>query len=104
METKTTTKKYNSTNKQKTALHGQHTFSVHISLPLFRTTTTSTFQKLPSYTFYGGNFVCVRVRFFSLPLIFTLVDASISNIFTDAVKVSCFSSSEIGLKQSKNFE
>ena len=40
----------------------------------------------------------------SLPLIFTLVAASISNFFTDAIKVSCFSSSEIGLKQSKNFE
>ena len=40
----------------------------------------------------------------SLRLIFTLVAASISNFFTDAIKVSCFSSSEIGLKQSKNFE
>ena len=46
-------------------------FFVH-SLPLFCTTTTWSFQKLLSYTFYGGNVVRVLVHFFSLPLIFTL--------------------------------
>ena len=56
---------------KKTFLHVQHTF-LHTSLPLFCTTTTWKFQKLPSYTFYGGNVVRVRVHFFSLPLIFTL--------------------------------
>ena len=49
----------------------QHTF-LYISLPLFCTTTTWNFQKLLSYTFYGGNVVRVLVHFFSLPLIFTL--------------------------------
>ena len=48
------------------------TLFLHISLPLFCTTTTRNFQKLLSYTFYGGNVVRVPVHFFSLPLIFTL--------------------------------
>ena len=34
--------------------------------------------KLPGYSFYGGSIVRVLVPFFSLPLIFTLVAASIS--------------------------
>ena len=45
---------------------------MYISFPLFCTTTTWNFQKLLSYTFYGGNVVRVSVHFFSLPLIFTL--------------------------------
>ena len=56
---------------KKATLHVQHTF-LYISLPLFCTTTTWNFQKLHSYTFYGGNVVRVLVHFFSLPLIFTL--------------------------------
>ena len=39
---------------KKATLHVQHTF-LYISLPLFCTTTTWNFQKLLSYTFYGGN-------------------------------------------------
>ena len=35
--------------------------------------------------------------FFSLPLIFTLVAASIFHFLTTAIKFSCFSSNEIGL-------
>ena len=38
----------------------------------FCTSTTWNFQKLLSYTFYGGNVVRVPVHFFSLPLVFTL--------------------------------
>ena len=34
---------------------------------------------------------------FSLPLIFTLVTASIFHFLTTAIKFSCFSSNEIGL-------
>ena len=48
------------------------TLFLYISLLLFCTTTTWNFQKLLSYTFYGGNVVRVPVHFFSLPLIFTL--------------------------------
>ena len=51
---------------KKTTLHVQHTFFLYISLPLFCTTTTWNFQKLPSYTLYGGNVVPVVVHFFSL--------------------------------------
>ena len=35
----------------------------YISLPLFYTTTTLNFQKLPSYKFYRGNVVRVPVHF-----------------------------------------
>ena len=41
----------------------QHTF-FYISLPLFCMTTTWNFQKLPGYTFYGGNVVRVLVHIF----------------------------------------
>ena len=63
---------------KKATLHVQHTF-FYISLPLFSKTTTWNFQKLPTYTFYSGTVVRVFVHFFSLPLIFTLVAASISH-------------------------
>ena len=46
-----------------TPLHVQHTF-LYTSLKLFCTTTTRNFQKLSSYTFYGGNVECVPVRYF----------------------------------------
>ena len=39
----------------------------------------------------------VLFTFFSLPLIFTLVAASISHFLTAAIKFSCYSSEEIGL-------
>ena len=47
---------------KKATLHVQRTF-LYIFLPLFCTTTISDFQKLPSYTFYGGNIV----RFLAVP-------------------------------------
>ena len=53
---------------------------------LFCTTTTLTFQKLPSYTFYGGNIVYVPVGFISLPLIFPLVAAIAFLIFSPPLK------------------
>ena len=53
--------------------------------------------KLPNYTFYGRNVVCVPVRlfFFLLPLIFSLVAVSISFLLTANIKLSCFSSSPL---------
>ena len=59
--------------------------------------TSGNFRKLPSYTFYGGNFVCGPVHIFSPLLFLTLVDASISHFLTAAVKISSCSSNEIGL-------
>ena len=56
--------------KQKT-LHVQHTF-FYISMPLFCMTTTWNFQKLPGYTFYGGNVVCGPVYFSFAPAPFYL--------------------------------
>ena len=41
--------------------------------------------------------------FVSLLLIFTLVAASISHFLTAAIKFSCFSSNEIGLRCSNSF-
>ena len=80
------------------------------SLPLFCTTTTlfcttNTSNFLVTHYFYGGIVVCVypifcflcswHVRFyFSPPLIFTLLAASISHILTSAmnfrVRLLCF--------------
>ena len=69
---------------KKATFYMQHLF-LYISLPLFCMTTTWNFQKLPGYTFYGGNVVCVLVHiFFSLLLIFTMVTASISHFLTTA--------------------
>ena len=49
---------------KKATLHVQHTF-LYISLPLFCTTITRNFQKLPGYKFYRGNVVRVLVHIFS---------------------------------------
>ena len=63
-------------------------FFLYISLLLFCTTTTRNFQKLLSYTFYGGNVVRVLVHFFFTAAHFhlALVAASISHIDTAATK------------------
>ena len=61
------------------------TLSLYISLPLFWTTTTWNFQKLPGYTFYGGNVIRVLVHF-PLLFIFTQVAASISHPLTAATE------------------
>ena len=72
------------------------TLFLYISLPLFCTTTTWNFQKLLSYTFYGGNVVRVLVHFFFTAAHFhlALVAASISHFVTAATKFSCFSSNK----------
>ena len=50
-------------SKEKT-LHVQNTFFVHFStVVLLHYNENRNFQKLPCYTFYGGNFVCVLVHF-----------------------------------------
>ena len=55
-------------------------------------------MKLPSYRFCEGDVVCVPVTLFlSLPLLFTLVAASISHFLNVTIKFSCFSSDEIHL-------
>ena len=72
------------------------THFLYISFPLFCTTTTWNFQKLLSYTFYGGNVVRVLVHFFFTAAHFhlALVAASISHFVTTATKLSCCSSKE----------
>ena len=77
----------------------QHTFLVYFfAVVLLDDNVNRNSQKLPCYKFYAGNFVCVLVHyFFLLPLIFTLVAASISQFLTTAIKFSRFSSDEIGL-------
>ena len=71
-------------------------FFLYISLPLFCTTTTWNFQKLLSYTFYGGNVVRVLVHFFFTAAYFhlALVATSISHFVTAATKFSCCSSNK----------
>ena len=46
-----------------------------------------------SYTFYGGNVVCVPSvhLLFSMPLIFILMAISTSHFLTAAIKFSCYS-------------
>ena len=62
----------------------QHTF-LYISFPMFCTTKTWNFFEPPINTFFGEK-VCVPVHsVFSLPLIFTLVAASISHLLTVAI-------------------
>ena len=69
-----------------------------ITLPLFCTNTTRNFQKLPSYTFYEGDALCLPGHFFfSLALIFTLMAASIPFFLSAAIKFLCFSSNGIGV-------
>ena len=70
---------------KKATLHVQHTF-LYISLPLFCATTTWNFQKLLSYTFYGGNVIGVLVHFFFTTTHFHLawVATSISHFLTAA--------------------
>ena len=56
-------------------------------------------RETSSYTFHGGNVVCAPVNFFFTAAHFTLVAASINSHFlTAAIKFSCFSSNEIGLR------
>ena len=54
--------------------------------------------KLPVTRFMEEMLYVFRFTFFLPPLIFTLVAASISHFLTAAIKVSCFSSKEIGLR------
>ena len=56
---------------KKATLHVQNTFFVHFFAVVLHDYNAN-FQKLLSYTFYGGNVVRFLVHFFSLPLIFTL--------------------------------
>ena len=65
VKTTRTVKNNNSRSKvaKKITLCVQHTF-LYMSLLLFCTTTTWNFQKLPSYTFNGGNVVCPCSLFF----------------------------------------
>ena len=95
---------------KKATLHAQYTFFVHfLAVILHDYNVKWKFQKIPSYTFYGGNvvrvLVCVCVFlllllvllllfFFSLPLIFTLVAANISYFLTAPSKFSCCSSNK----------
>ena len=81
---------------KKSTLRVQHTF-LHISLPLFCTTTTWNFQKLlRRYTLFRGNVVRVLVHFFFTATHFhlALVAASISHFVTAATKFSCCSSNK----------
>ena len=75
----------------------QHTF-LYISCRCFarlQRKTSRNFLVTFGYPFYEGNLVRVLVRFlFSLPFIFTLVAASISNFLTAATKFSCCSSNK----------
>ena len=69
------------------------TLFLYISLPFVLPKTSL------SYTFYGGNVVCVPSvhLLFSMPLIFILMAASTSHFPAAAIKFSCYSSYVITL-------
>ena len=70
--------------------------NLHVPLPLFCTTSTWNFQKLLSYTFYGGNVARFLVHpfFTAAHFYFALVAACISHFVTAATKLSCCSSNK----------
>ena len=70
--------------------HAAHFF--YISSPLFCTTTTRNFQKLPRYTFYTLLFT-----FFVVAADFHLGGRQPLLFLTAAIKFSCFFPNEIGL-------
>ena len=82
--------------KKKNFARAAH-FFIHFFAVVLHDHNVKLGQKLPSYTFCGANVVCVPVAYFSLPLIFTLVAASISHFLTAAIEFSRYSSSKIGL-------
>ena len=78
---------------QKKTLPTCSTLFLYISLPFVLPKTSL------SYTFYGGNVVCVPSvhLLFSMPLIFILMAASTSHFPAAAIKFSCYSSYVITL-------
>ena len=85
-------------SKKATLRVQQAQFFVHFfAVVLNCTTTTWNFQKLLSYTFYGGNVARFLVHFFFFTAArfhLALVAASISHFFTAATKFSCCSSNK----------
>ena len=51
-----------------------------------------------AFVFHDYNVFLFTFFYFSLPLIFTLVATSIAHFLTAAIKFSCFSTNEIGLR------
>ena len=86
--------------------HTAHNFK-YISLALFFTTATWNFQKLPIYTFYGGNVVCLLLAFFHScsfsrwwPLAFFIFSPSLAAIkmfFFNEIGLLCFLSLALAL-------
>ena len=79
---------------KKATLHVQHSLSLNISLLLFSTATTWNFQKLPGYTFYGGNVVHVLVHFFPTVVHFHPVGCQHFSFSHCRCKISCCSSNK----------
>ena len=84
--------------KKTTTWHVQHTFFVQSFLcRCFARRQRETSRNFLVTRFMEEMLYVVLFTFFSLPLIFTLVAASISHFLTAAKKCSCYSSNEIGL-------
>ena len=77
---------------KKATLRVQHTF-LYISLPLFCTTITRNFQKLPGYTFNRGNVLRVLVHIFSTVAHFR-PGGRWHFLFSRRYKISCCSSNK----------
>ena len=87
LENKFFPNKITKAKKKNNLARAAHFFCTVISLPLFCTTTTWNFQKLPSYTFYGGNVACGPSLFFRCrsflpwwPLAFLIFSQPLRNV------------------------
>ena len=76
----------------KATLHVQHTFFVHFFAVVLHDYNVKNFQKVLSYTFFGGNVLSVLVLFHCRSFYVALVAASISHVVTAATKFLCCSS------------
>ena len=87
----------------KTALHVQHTFFAHFIAVVLHNYNVKLPETSELHVLRRTDVVCVPANsIFLLPLIFTLVTASISHFLTAAIKFSRFSSNEIGLFLSRS--
>ena len=83
--------------KKKTSLDVQHTFFVHFFAVVLHDDSVKLPETSQLHVFWRKCCVWSCSLFFTLPLIFTLVAASISHFLTAAIKFSCYSSNKIGL-------
>ena len=74
----------------------QHTFFVHFFAVVLHNDNVKLPETSELHVFVEEMLYVVLFTFFSMPLIFTLVAASISHFLTAGIKLAFYSSNEIG--------